>query len=79
MSRKLKRNFELTEKNKTAIRTNVTKIDMKWLEVYRTKGKFLKKFGGWLKHFVVSADEQVQVLEPSLESTNRGRHLLRRE
>lgn len=36
-SRKLNRNFELNQQNKTAIRTNVKTIDMKWQEVSRTE------------------------------------------
>jgi len=49
MSRKLNCNFVLTEKNKTAIHTNVKKIDIQWQEVSRAEIKFLKKFEDWLK------------------------------
>ena len=35
ISRKLKRDFEVNEQNKTAVRTNVEKMDMKWQKVCR--------------------------------------------
>lgn len=63
----------LTEKNKTAIRTNVKKIDMKWQEVSRTEEKFLKKFEDWLKQFIILVDEQLQELGPSSELTSQSR------
>ena len=67
MSRKSKRSFELNEQNKTAIRTCVNKMNVKWQEVYCKKETFLNKFKDWLDTFVIPPVEST--IEPTPEST----------
>ena len=55
MSRKLGRDFELTERNKIAVRTNLTKMYIKWQEVSRKEKKFLDRYKDWLDTIVVPA------------------------
>ena len=72
MSQKLKRDLELNEQNKTAVRTNLKKTYIKWQEVSRGEQKFLDPYQDGLEKIVIPAAESVSKSAASTSCSGRS-------